>query len=262
MSKKTPAAASTSDPTPANARKPNRRGKPSFACWELIALVVAHVRRLLLFGVPGTGKTHAGMRLGVTPEQAVFSITVTPETPAAELRGHFVPSGDRFVWLDGPAIAAWRSGGRLVLNEIDHAGGDLLSFLLVLLDDPESARINLPNGEVVTPAPGFSVVATMNGEPDALPPALRDRFVATIEVDAVAPGALDRLPRDVRDAACATVALPEERRVSVRAWLEFAELRERTDERIAAATVFGDRAAEVLAALRMARADEEPSDEQ
>lgn len=262
MARKTPPTDSASDPTTPNARKPARRGKPSFECWELVRLVAAHVRRLLLFGVPGTGKTHAALRLGVGTDQRVFSITVTPETPAAELRGHFVPSGDHFVWMDGPAIAAWRSGGRLVLNEIDHAGGDLLSFLLVLLDDPGSARITLPSGEVVTPAPGFSVVATMNGEPEALPPALRDRFVATIEIDAVAPGALERLPHDVREAARATVALPEERRVSVRAWLEFAELRERTDERIAAVTVFGDRASEVLAALRMAHLDEEISDAQ
>lgn len=242
-------------------RKAARRDQ-TYGCWRLLEIIFPFVTRLLLWGPPGTGKTHAAIH-DRSAVQTVISITITEETPAAELRGHFVPQGERFAWHDGPAIRAWRTGARLVLNEIDHAGADLLSFLLVLLDDPESARIDLPNGETLTPAPGFSVIATMNGDPETLPAALRDRFGACIDVNEVAPGALALLPPDVRRAARATVALPEERRVSVRAWLTFALLRAQTgDERAAAQAVFGQRGGDVLDALRLANAldGDEPTD--
>ena len=84
-----------------------------------------------------------------------YSVTLTPDTPAAELRGHYIPVGSDFKWQDGPAISAWRYGGRLVVNEIDHAGGDALSFLLVCLDSDSTACLTLPTGEMVRPHPQF-----------------------------------------------------------------------------------------------------------
>src|SRR4051794_2398115 len=96
-------------------------------CWTLTSKVLTVCNRLLLYGPPGCGKTYAATRLGLREDQTVASCTLTPETPAAEIRGFFVPRGnDGFVWQDGPATAAWRSGGRLVLNEIDRGSGDLL----------------------------------------------------------------------------------------------------------------------------------------
>jgi MoxR-like ATPase len=222
-------------------------------CWEVTDAVMPYAERILLYGPPGTGKTFQGMYGCRSADQLVFAVTFTDETPAAEVRGHFVPLGDRFSWMDGPGVAAWRAGARLVLNELDHAGPDMLSFLLLLLDDPESARLTLPNGEMVQPFRPFSVVATMNGDPENLPAALRDRLPVAIEIDSVHPSALARLPEDIRGAALATVALPEQRRVSVRVWLEFARLREKVDEEVAAKATFGKRARDVLDALAIAR---------
>lgn len=222
-------------------------------CWEVAETIMRHAHRVLLYGPPGTGKSYFALHRGLAPGQTVFSVTFTDESPAAEVRGHFVPKGDRFDWMDGPGMAAWRAGGRLVLNELDHAGPDMLSFLHLLLDDPESARITLPSGEVVAPLGDFSVVATMNGDPDALPAPLRDRFPVAIEIDGVHPDALARLPEDVRGAAQATVALPGERRISVRVWLEFARLRPFVGEPMAATATFGKRAGDVLDALTLAR---------
>ena len=224
------------------------------SCWELAAAVLPHCRTLILFGASGTGKTEAAIRRAREKGDAVFSISLTPEMPAAELRGHYLPVERGFAWVDGPALAAYRRGVPLVINELDHASDDAMSFLLAILDDPEVAYLTLPNGETVRPGAGFCVFATLNGDPDSLPPALRDRFPVAIHIDSVHPEAIASLPKDLQAAARATIALPAERRISFRAWKEFARLRELIGEERAARAVFGARAGEVLDALRLHRA--------
>jgi MoxR-like ATPase len=218
--------------------------------WEVVNAVVNSARLLLLYGPPGTGKTHAALQ----GREDVYSVTVTPETPAAELRGHYVPRGGEFVWQDGPAIRAWREGARLVVNEINHAGGDLVALLLGLLDNRESARLTLPSGETVRPAPGFSCVATMNGRPADLLEALRDRFAVNVEIHEPHPAAFDGLPPELRNAARGTVTdADEDARITLRAWLAYADLvKHGVDREHAASAVFGRRAGDVLASLAIA----------
>jgi len=186
----------------------------------------------------------------------VYAVTLTEEMPAAELRGHFVPKGDHFEWMDGPALRAWRLGARLVLNEIDRASGDVLTFLMVILDDPETAMVTLPTGETVRPNPQFSVVATMNGNVlNDLTSGLRDRFPVTIEVTEVHPEALALLPEHLRDAARNTSLVDDSsRRLSIRVWYEFARLEGLLGTEMAAQACFARRAGDVLTALKIARA--------
>ena len=90
--------------------------------WVIIDAVIATSKRVLLHGLPGTGKTYAAARQNLGDDnQKVYQITMTEETPAAEIRGHFLPKGDEMVWMDGPAVLAWKEGARLVINEIDRA---------------------------------------------------------------------------------------------------------------------------------------------
>src|SRR5438067_2368000 len=79
---------------------PNRK---KIDCWTLANVVLAQSPRVLLHGPPGAGKTYAATRFGLRPGQPVASCTLTPETPAAELPGFYVPRGNEFVWQDGPA---------------------------------------------------------------------------------------------------------------------------------------------------------------
>lgn len=228
--------------------------------WDVVEAVIGKTRTLLLYGPPGTGKTYAAHGAATLPgaeDRPIYSVTLTADTPAAELRGHYCPVGGEFQWRDGPVIKAWREGARLVVNEIDHAGTDALSFLLVALDNPETARLTLPTGETVRPAPGFECVATMNGNPQTdLPDALRDRFPAAVEVSEPHPRGIDALPEDLRDAARGTVCATEpERRITLRAWLSYSKLRALAGENAAALVVFGPhRAADILQSLRIAHA--------
>jgi MoxR-like ATPase len=221
-------------------------------CWRVFKDVVPHADRVLLHGVSGTGKTLQALTAGLRDDQLPFYLVLTEDTPAAEIRGMYVPHDGGFAWQDGPAVAAWRRGGRLVLDELDHASGDILSLLMAITDSRDTARLSLPTCETVRPAAGFTVIATMNGDPDHLPPALRDRFAVCLEIDAVHPAAIAALPPEVGAAALATAFLPPERRLSVRAWQTFATLRPHCGEETAAEAVFGRaRAGEVLDALRL-----------
>lgn len=223
--------------------------------WALVSRVIPESRVTLLYGPPGTGKSFAAHNSDLAGRQ-LFSVTMTPETPAAELRGHYVPQGSQFVWQDGPAIKAWRFGGRLVLNEIDHAAADALSFLLNCLDSQETACLTLPTGEMVKPHPQFQAVATMNGSPDELPSALRDRFPVCLEVDAVHPSAVETLPKDLRNAALGSALADDGRRISIRAWQCFASLRASIGSEAAAAAIFAKRAQDVLDSLKIAGVSE------
>lgn len=221
--------------------------------WELTKLLLKHTRRLLQYGKPGTGKSHIALHEPHTGP--VLSVTITDEMPAAELRGHYVPRGGEFIWQDGPAIKAWREGGRLIVNELDKASGDVLSFFFALVDDPHVAAITLPNGETVRPHPNFQCVATMNGRPSDLPEALQTRFPVTVEVMEPNPEAILALPADLQEAARGSCVNPDKNlRINLRSWFEFAHLRTCIGSAYAAEAVFGKRATDVLASLKLAAA--------
>ena len=226
--------------------------------WNVASAVMGVSRRVLMYGPPGTGKTFHAVNAGWEDQETagtVYQVTMTDETPAAELRGHYIAKGSEWVWADGPAVKAWREGARFVINEIDRASEDALSFLYVIMDDPEFAHTTLPTGEVIKPKDGFQVIATMNGVPEDLPEALQDRFPVDIHIQDVHPKAIEQLPEDLRGPAKnTTLAREGGRRLSIRSWLEYAKLRTSfDDEMMAAKAIFGDRAEEALLALKVSK---------
>ncbi len=234
--------------------------------WAVADAVMGASQRVLLRGKPGTGKTYHAVNSALPDGQKVYSITMTEETPAAEIRGHYVLQGGDYVWSDGPAVSAWREGARLIINEIDRASEDTLSLLYAILDDPGHAQLTLPTGETVKPAEGFQIIATMNGQPEDLPEALQDRLPVDIEITEINPEALMRLPKDLREpAASSAVQKGDQKTISIRMWLEFASLREKLPAvvgddavEIAAKAVFGDVYKDALNALTIAETASEP----
>lgn len=219
--------------------------------WAMADLMIPRTRLSLLYGPPGTGKTTLACRSALLHKQALYVVTLTDQTPSAELRGHFVPKGGCFVWHEGIALRPFKYGGTLVLNEACEAGADTLTFLYCLMDDPTVARISLPNGETVRPHPDFRVVCTMNGVPEDLPDALADRMQVKILIDRPHPNAIKRLPvRLQRIARKLTATKNETERVGMRSWLEFARMAEVIgSDQIAATAIFQDRATDILQAI-------------
>lgn len=191
--------------------------------WRDASNAIAALDRLALYGPPGTGKTYWAMTAGLT-EQTAYRVTCTEDMTTADLLGTYAPSGDGFRYYEGAAIRAWREGARLVLDEASRASGDVLAAILMITDSAASASWQNPHtGEVVRPADKFAAVITMNGEPDDLDPALRDRFAVAIRISEPHPDALATLPEHYREAA-RTLADHPFHRVSLRAFAACSKL--------------------------------------
>lgn len=227
-------------------------------CWNLLSKVLPATPRILLYGPPGTGKTYIANTEGLKKNQEVYQTTLTQDSTAAEMLGHYVPNDSgAFQWLDGIGIKAWKEGARLVINEIDNAGVDVMTFLHALLDDPKFAKFTLPNKtkEIVRPTSGFQVVATMNGVPDDLPEALADRFPVKLNMNTVNPQAIEKLPANLR--GIYNDYTESNSIFSVRKWIAFAELMEAgISINDSASAVFQEKADELIEALAIQSSDD------
>jgi MoxR-like ATPase len=220
--------------------------------WDLAEKCIGNMRRVLLYGPPGTGKTYSAMHANRTFETPLYTNTLTEETPASELRGHFVMNDGSYSWMHGPAIRSWLDGARYVLNELDRASGDCHSFCYAVLDDLASAQLTLPTGETVKPADNTTFVVTMNGTESDLPEALIDRMDGIIKITRPHPAAIAALPDDLQVIATeATSADDSNVRTSIRKWFAFAEARNNMDVVHACVAVFGERAQDIITAYEL-----------
>lgn len=228
-------------------------------CWKDVDDVLsAGIDRLILFGPPGTGKTYAGLHYGVV-QGGAHRLVCTEDMTNADVTGAWMPNASgTWSWHDGAAISAWKDGGRLVVDEIDKAGGDVFATLLAMTDTIDSAKWEHPEtGRVVTPQDGFSVVMTTNVEDmDELPVALKDRFPVAIRIDRPHPAALDKLSLDLRPYAI-RMADAGGRRISLRSFYAFDKLRISMGEERAADMVFGSRGQSILDAIRIDRINDD-----
>lgn len=218
--------------------------------WQLLDLLMkTRTPRACLFGPPGIGKSYTPFTVAQENGWDFFSVTLTDQTPMSELRGHFILQGNSFVWHDGIIARAWRKSWDgpvvLVINEIVEASADAEVFLHNALDDPEMARMDLPNGETIRPnKDNLMVVATMNGRPEHLREALRDRFPVMVEFTTPHPAAIAALPENLRKfAIAATSPKAGKDRMSIRPIAAFAALRETLgNPELAAQAIWGPKA--------------------
>ena len=81
------------------------------------------------------------------------------ETDEGDLLGNYVLINGNMEWRDGPVTTAARQGAVLCIDEIDYGAQNLASLQRVLEGKPFMLK---KKGELIVPAPGFTVFATAN----------------------------------------------------------------------------------------------------
>ena len=220
-------------------------------CWEKFELSLScnDIHRILLYGSPGTGKTSNAIRS--RKDGKFSSITLHEESCVSELLGHWIKKGDGYEYHYGAAIAPFKEGHLLVLNEIDKVSSSVMTSLHNLLDDKEIAQIHLPNNETVKCHTNFTVISTMNGLPDDLSEPLLDRFDIVIKIDTPHPQAIEKLSPDLRDFTKRCYSTSDVS-ISYRSIYNFNKLRKsfRNDD-IAGNLVFSENYNEILATIKL-----------
>ncbi|HEY1005012.1 MAG TPA: MoxR family ATPase, partial [Streptosporangiaceae bacterium] len=131
----------------------------------LVLAAVAAGRDIILEGPPGTSKST--LLRAITAEWGIPLVFVegNADLTPSKLIGHHNParvlredySPDNFV--DGPLLQAMRGGGFLYIEEFNRAPEDTINTLLTAMAERQVA---VPTAGIVTAAPTFRVVASMN----------------------------------------------------------------------------------------------------
>jgi hypothetical protein len=239
-------------------RDPLRGMKEATRQWALFKLAVNSGRHVLLHGRPGTGKSRAAFNIAKATQRRLDVINMRPNLPVDPLVGHYIPNKEGyFSFMYGVISMAMKEGGLLLTNEIDHATGDAESIMHFALDDPTVASVTLPkeDREIIRPAEGYQVIATMNGMAhEDLSGPIYSRFGCKVRIDFPNPDALKSLDKDLHQVAMADYRTVQMGRVipDLRMLYAFQELRKDMEPKDAASLVFEKQGEEFLRSIAKA----------
>ena len=110
-------------------------------------------------GLSGNGKTLSVEQACAQLGRELIRVNITIETDEDDLIGGFRLINGDTVWHNGPVIEALERGAVLLLDEIDLASNKIMCLQSIL----EGKGVFLKKiGKWVTPADGFTVIATAN----------------------------------------------------------------------------------------------------
>ena len=144
---------------------------------------------IFITGLSGNRNTLMVEQVCAKLKRECYRVNITAQTDEDDLLGGFRLINGNTVWQDGPVVSAMKSGGVLLLDEVDLASRNIMCLQPVL----EGKGVFLKKiGQWVTPAAGFQVFATANtkgkGSDDGrfvgtgvMNEAFLDRFPITME---------------------------------------------------------------------------------
>jgi nitric oxide reductase NorQ protein len=138
---------------------------------------------VMLFGVPGTGKTAL---CEVAADKGMITVLGTGELTADDFLGQWVQTGpDAYEWMDGPLPIAMERGWKLLIDEIGVIDPRALTQVYGVMDGRNKVTIPAnPMRGTIEAAEGFAIVCATN--PNApgvrLSEALLSRMHVMVEV--------------------------------------------------------------------------------
>jgi hypothetical protein len=144
---------------------------------------------VFIAGLSGNGKTVMVEQVCAKLKREYIRVQISKNTDEDDLIGGFRLQNGETVFHKGPVIQAYERGAVLLIDEIDRGTNSLLCLQGIMEGKPIIIK---KTGELIAPAPGFTVVATANtkgrGSDDGrysgalvIDDAFLERFVATIE---------------------------------------------------------------------------------
>ena len=132
-----------------------------FGNFDDVYSIVQSMRFFPVFvsGHSGNGKTMSIEQACAKAKRKFVCVSMTPETDESDLLGNYVLIDGNMEWRDGPVTTAARQGAVLCIDEIDYGAQNLSSLQRVLEGKPFMLK---KKGELIAPAPGFTVFATAN----------------------------------------------------------------------------------------------------
>lgn len=132
-----------------------------FGNFDDVYSIVSSMRFFPVFisGHSGNGKTMSIEQACAKAKRKFVCVSMTPETDESDLLGNYVLIDGSMEWRDGPVTTAARQGAVLCIDEIDYGAQNLSSLQRVLEGKPFMLK---KKGELIVPAPGFTVFATAN----------------------------------------------------------------------------------------------------
>ena len=144
---------------------------------------------IFVTGLSGNGKTLMVEQVCAKQKRECYRVNITKQTDEDDLIGGFRLMNGETKFVYGPVVNAMKSGGVLLLDEIDLGSANMMCLQPVL----EGKGVFIKKtGEWVVPAPGFTIFATANtkgkGSDDGrfvgtgiMNEAMLDRFPVTLE---------------------------------------------------------------------------------
>ena len=140
-------------------------------------------------GLSGNGKTMMVEQVCAKLGREALRVNISIETDEDDLIGGNTLVDGNVVYREGPVLTAMKRGAVLVLDEIDRGSNKLMCLQAIMEGKP---YYNKKTGEIVSPEPGFNIIATANtkgrGSDDGkfmgaqiLDEAFLERFAITVE---------------------------------------------------------------------------------
>lgn len=132
---------------------------------ELLRAALDSGAHVVLEGPPGTGKSTLLRAVAAAQDVAFLFVEGNAELTPARLVGHFDPArvlAEGYIeeiFIDGPLVAALRSGGLLYVEELNRVPEETLNVLITVMSEGE---LHVPRLGRVVASSGFRMVAAMN----------------------------------------------------------------------------------------------------